>query len=68
MIIIRIDVFSAPTAGLHFTEDILHQLSQQGVKNTRVELHVSAGTFRPVTAAFIAEHNMHYEVSLLKKN
>ncbi|KAJ1618773.1 Queuosine biosynthesis protein-domain-containing protein [Pavlovales sp. CCMP2436] len=52
---------AAPTAGLHFTQDTLEQLRVRGVQTSRVALHVGAGTFRPVTAAEIASHEMHSE-------
>lgn len=52
---------AAPTAGLHFTDDILAQLSARGVKQDRVTLHVSAGTFRPIKDADFKNHEMHNE-------
>jgi len=52
---------AAPTAGLHFTEDFLARLEQQGVKLCRITLHVGLGTFRPVTAETVEEHKMHAE-------
>ncbi|MEK8131521.1 tRNA preQ1(34) S-adenosylmethionine ribosyltransferase-isomerase QueA [Paenibacillus filicis] len=57
---------AAPTAGLHFTEEYLHRLEQKGVQLAYVTLHVGLGTFRPVSAESIEEHDMHeeyYEVS-----
>ena len=53
---------AAPTAGLHFTPDILQQFTAKGIRRTHLVLHVSAGTFRPVTAERIAEHPMHEEM------
>lgn len=53
---------AAPTAGLHFTEDMLARLEQKGVILCRVTLHVGAGTFQPVRVEFIAEHKMHSEL------
>ncbi|MDF0604690.1 tRNA preQ1(34) S-adenosylmethionine ribosyltransferase-isomerase QueA [Neisseriaceae bacterium TC5R-5] len=53
---------AAPTAGLHFTEDMLTQLQQRGVKLAYVTLHVGAGTFQPVRVDNIADHKMHSEI------
>ncbi len=53
---------AAPTAGLHFTEQILEQLCQKGVNIAYVTLHVGAGTFQPVRVDNIAEHKMHSEL------
>ena len=52
---------AAPTAGLHFTEEILKGLKEKGIKLSEVTLHVGAGTFKPVTADNIREHKMHTE-------
>ena len=52
---------AAPTAGLHFTPELLEQLRQKGVKIGFVTLHVGLGTFRPVKAENITDHKMHYE-------
>ena len=52
---------AAPTAGLHFTEDILKKLTDKGVKICYVTLHVGIGTFRPVKAENIEDHKMHSE-------
>lgn len=57
---------AAPTAGLHFTEDLLNRAKEKGVKIVTITLHVGLGTFRPVTAESVEEHQMHaefYEVS-----
>lgn len=57
---------AAPTAGLHFTNELLEQLKQKGVKIAFVTLHVGLGTFRPVKVDDVTEHKMHseyYEVS-----
>ncbi len=53
---------AAPTAGLHFTPEILDELGRRGVGMTRVTLDVSLDTFRPVTAETVADHTMHGEV------
>lgn len=52
---------AAPTAGLHFTEELLAKIEQMGVKIACVTLHVGLGTFRPVKADNILEHHMHSE-------
>ena len=52
---------AAPTAGLHFTDDLLQQLQQKGVHLAEITLHVGAGTFQPVRVDNIAEHHMHSE-------
>lgn len=52
---------AAPTAGLHFTEELLNQLEEMGVLLAYVTLHVGLGTFRPVKADNILEHHMHSE-------
>ena len=52
---------AAPTAGLHFTEDLLKKLEEKGVKIANVTLHVGIGTFRPVKVENIEEHDMHSE-------
>ena len=53
---------AAPTAGLHFDENILTQLKAKGVHIAFVTLHVGAGTFKPVKADNIADHKMHSEI------
>jgi len=52
---------AAPTAGLHFTNEILEKLKENGVKIAQVTLHVGIGTFRPVKADDISKHHMHSE-------
>lgn len=52
---------AAPTAGLHFTPELLKRLSEQKVALERVTLHVGVGTFRPITAEKLDEHPMHSE-------
>ncbi len=52
---------AAPTAGLHFTEDLLSQIEAQGVQLARLTLHVGMGTFKPVTAEDLNDHPIHSE-------
>lgn len=52
---------AAPTAGLHFTPELLEQMREKGVEIARVTLHVGLGTFRPVKVDNILEHHMHSE-------
>ncbi|MED2940920.1 tRNA preQ1(34) S-adenosylmethionine ribosyltransferase-isomerase QueA [Bacillus swezeyi] len=52
---------AAPTAGLHFTEEILDALKEKGVHIAFITLHVGLGTFRPVSAETVEEHDMHAE-------
>ena len=57
---------AAPTAGLHFTKELLRQIEEKGVDIAYVTLHVGLGTFRPVKAEYLTEHHMHseyYEIS-----
>lgn len=57
---------AAPTAGLHFTEELLEQIKNKGVKIANILLHVGIGTFRPVMTENVEDHTMHseyYEVS-----
>lgn len=52
---------AAPTAGLHFTDDVMTSLRHKGIATAEVTLHVGAGTFRPVKSETIGEHEMHTE-------
>ncbi|NEO84156.1 MAG: tRNA preQ1(34) S-adenosylmethionine ribosyltransferase-isomerase QueA [Spirulina sp. SIO3F2] len=52
---------ASPTAGLHFTPELLQELTDMGVKQTSLTLHVGVGTFRPVESENITEHRMHSE-------
>jgi len=52
---------AAPTAGLHFTPELLRELDQKGIKTAEVTLHVGAGTFQPVRHENLSEHIMHKE-------
>ena len=53
---------AAPTAGLHFTDNVLNNLRQKGIQTAEVTLHVGAGTFQPVKVADANQHTMHTEI------
>ena len=59
---------AAPTAGLHFTKDMLDKLSENGIKNVKLTLHVGAGTFQPVRENNIYDHKMHSEYMSIDKD
>jgi S-adenosylmethionine:tRNA ribosyltransferase-isomerase len=59
---------AAPTAGLHFTKQILDKLSNRGVDNVKLTLHVGAGTFQPVREKYVSEHKMHSEYMFIDQN
>jgi S-adenosylmethionine:tRNA ribosyltransferase-isomerase len=52
---------AAPTAGLHFTEKVLNELSEKSISTAEITLHVGAGTFQPVKSNEISSHEMHHE-------
>ena len=58
---------AAPTAGLHFTEELLEQLKEKGIEIANVTLHVGIGTFRPVKEELIENHKMHSEHFYIKQ-
>ena len=58
---------AAPTAGLHFTTELLDRIREKGVKTAFVTLHVGLGTFRPVKAEDIQEHHMHSELGMMNE-
>lgn len=58
---------AAPTAGLHFTEELLKKIEEKGVNIAKVTLHVGIGTFRPVKEENVEEHEMHSEHFYIKK-
>lgn len=58
---------AAPTAGLHFTQELLEKIRNKGVNTAFVTLHVGLGTFRPVKAENISEHHMHSEFCMISK-
>lgn len=57
---------AAPTAGLHFTRELLEQIQQKGVKIAHVTLHVGLGTFRPVKVDNVLDHHMHSEFYIVE--
>ncbi len=58
---------AAPTAGLHFTQELLEKAREKGIKTAFVTLHVGLGTFRPVKAEEISQHHMHSELCMLSQ-
>ena len=56
---------AAPTAGLHWTQELLDKARQKGVKTAFVTLHVGLGTFRPVKSEEISQHHMHSELCMI---
>ena len=58
---------AAPTAGLHFTEDVLNRIREKGIETETVCLHVGAGTFLPVKSSLVSEHPMHREPFVVTK-
>jgi len=52
---------AAPTAGLHFTDEVLAECDRRGIDRREITLHVGAGTFQPVKSELIGDHPMHYE-------
>ena len=59
---------AAPTAGLHFTDEVLAECDRQGISRRELTLHVGAGTFQPVKSESIGEHNMHTEFISVEKS
>ena len=58
---------AAPTAGLHFTQDVLDRIREKGIETENVCLHVGAGTFLPVKSSLVSEHPMHREPFTVSK-
>jgi len=58
---------AAPTAGLHFTDKVMKSLNERNIQTDYVSLHVGAGTFKPVSADYMGEHEMHSEQVLINK-
>ncbi|MEE1338630.1 MAG: S-adenosylmethionine:tRNA ribosyltransferase-isomerase [Muribaculaceae bacterium] len=59
---------AAPTAGLHFTDEVLAECDRQGISRRELTLHVGAGTFQPVKSESIGEHDMHTEFISVEKS
>lgn len=59
---------AAPTAGLHFTKDLLEQVKAKGVNIAHVTLHVGLGTFRPVKVEDVTQHHMHTELYIVDED
>ena len=59
---------AAPTAGLHFTDEVLHSIDARGIEREELTLHVGAGTFKPVKSDEIAGHAMHTEYICVSRN
>ena len=59
---------AAPTAGLHFTKELLKQVEDMGVKIAHVTLHVGLGTFRPVKVEHVQDHHMHSEFYVVEES
>lgn len=59
---------AAPTAGLHFTKELLQQIQDMGVKIAHVTLHVGLGTFRPVKVDDVENHHMHSEFYVVEED
>jgi len=59
---------AAPTAGLHFTQEVFNSLDEKNIERHHLTLHVGAGTFKPVTNEKVGEHMMHTEQILVKKS
>jgi S-adenosylmethionine:tRNA ribosyltransferase-isomerase len=65
----RSGAIAAPTAGLHFTDDLIEQLKNRQVRFAYITLHIGTGTFKPITTATVEQHKMHSErFSIDKKN
>ncbi|MDS8740909.1 S-adenosylmethionine:tRNA ribosyltransferase-isomerase, partial [Streptococcus pneumoniae] len=58
---------AAPTAGLHFTDELLEEIRNKGVNIAFITLHVGLGTFRPVSVESIEDHEMHAEFYRITK-
>ena len=59
---------AAPTAGLHFTPELLEQVKEMGVQIAHVTLHVGLGTFRPVKVDDVEKHHMHSEFYIVEED
>ncbi|MDR2382593.1 MAG: S-adenosylmethionine:tRNA ribosyltransferase-isomerase [Prevotellaceae bacterium] len=59
---------AAPTAGLHFTQNVLNALKNKGVDFEEITLHVGAGTFKPIKEKFVHKHEMHQETFIINRS
>jgi S-adenosylmethionine:tRNA ribosyltransferase-isomerase len=59
---------AAPTAGLHFTKELLKKLKEQGIEQTNLTLHVGIGTFRPMNVEKLEDHVMHEEICIVPRD
>ena len=59
---------AAPTAGLHFTQEVLADCDKRGIRRREITLHVGAGTFQPVKSEHIGDHPMHYEFIIVPRD
>ncbi len=58
---------AAPTAGFHFTPDIIQSIKHKGIEFVKITLHIGSGTFAPLKSDNVIEHNMHYEQVIISK-
>lgn len=63
----KVGAVAAPTAGLHFTKELLANLQELGVQIAKITLHVGAGTFKPVQVEDITQHDMHTEYTIVSE-
>ena len=59
---------AAPTAGFHFTPEIINSLEKSGTELAEITLHIGSGTFAPLKSSNVIEHNMHYEQIIISKS
>ena len=59
---------AAPTAGLHFTKELMNKIKEKGIKIEYITLHVGLGTFRPVSVEDVTSHKMHSEFYMMNKD
>ncbi len=64
----RMGAVAAPTAGLHFTENLLERIAAKGIKIAYITLHVGLGTFKPIKEEYLTQHTMHKEFYFIPKD
>jgi S-adenosylmethionine:tRNA ribosyltransferase-isomerase len=64
----KMGAIAAPTAGLHFTENLLEKIADKGIKIAYITLHVGLGTFKPVKEEYLTQHTMHKEFYFVPEN